>query len=188
MCNFVPMKPLRYIYACLISMALAACNAGNTDVCRIHGTMMDPSHDGMTVYLVPLENPDSIGVDSTVIENAHFEFETQKHILAAVRMAFFNRAHAQQILVVTEPGDIQVTMGDVSSSAGTPQNDSLQAWKEATEFYQSQRLAARNEPQAVLDSLEQNYMYYTWKMTEGLGDCLLSQFFHTHILNHEEPR
>lgn len=43
------------------------------------------------------------------------------------------RYGTQDLLIVTEPGEISVVIDSVSSGRGTPQNDALQAWKELKE-------------------------------------------------------
>ena len=50
----------------------------------------------------------------------------------AVVSAAYHRDKGQNLLVVTEPGDIYVTIGPESTGGGTPQNDSLQVWKNLT--------------------------------------------------------
>ena len=100
-------------------------------VCRIHGTMESDAWDGKRVFLVPMEGlRDAAHVDSVVIVNGHFEFTADTVEMKIVRMDYHFRKGAQDLLIVSEPGDIEVTIGNDSKASGTPQNDSLQVWKD----------------------------------------------------------
>ena len=75
-----------YILYTLIFMAFLASCSQTSKECRIHGVMQDKSRDGKTIYLVPMENSTKDNVDSTIIKDGKFEFVTQKHIMAIVRV------------------------------------------------------------------------------------------------------
>lgn len=116
----------------LSSVGLAGCQKGEKDgVCRIHGTMESPQWNGKRIFLVPMQGPqDAAHVDSVVIENAKFEFTVDTMEMKVIRVDYHYREGAQDLLVVSEPGDVNVTIGGNSVSSGTPQNDSLQVWKD----------------------------------------------------------
>ena len=68
-----------------------------------------------------------------------FEFRGTEEKMADIRIERFKRLGNENLLVITEPGETYVTIGPVSSSRGTPQNDSLQVWKNLTkQYYQKQ--------------------------------------------------
>ena len=104
---------------------------------RVKGSTSQERLEGHRVFLVPYGSPtieDSIGVDSTEIKNGKFEFRGNKgEFLARVTMDRRVRYGTQDLLIVTEPGEISVVLDSVSSGRGTPQNDALQTWKELKE-------------------------------------------------------
>ncbi|MBQ2209644.1 MAG: DUF4369 domain-containing protein [Prevotella sp.] len=131
----------------LATMVLAGCQSKD-GVCRIKGTVSMEQFDGKQIFLVPLYGPQTAEyVDSVVIKDGKFEFTTDTVMMAKILMDYHFRFGVQTLLVVTEPGELQVSIDSVSSAHGTPQNDSLQAWKEVTERhnrdYGMANLAAR---------------------------------------------
>ena len=116
---------------------LASCSRSNEYV--IYGTVSNPDLEGAQVFLVPLENPVKETIDSVYIKNQMFEFRGTEEKMADIRIERFKRLGNENLLVITEPGETYVTIGPVSSSRGTPQNDSLQVWKNLTkQYYQKQ--------------------------------------------------
>ena len=71
---------------------------------------------------------------------------------------------------MTEPGETHVTIGQVSSSRGTPQNDSLQVWKNLTKHYNmhvsSLRTQGRKDDAAAL---RESYIARTRQMASKVG-------------------
>lgn len=184
------MKTHHILILC-VAWALAGCTAALQDECRIHGEMADHSRDGKKIYLVPLTRPDSVGVDSTVIVDGKFEFATRKRMMAIVRVELLSRFGLEDLLVVTEPGDLSVRIGEVSSGAGTPQNDSLQQWKDYTrrhnqrlrayldimdKAYRAGDTLALNEARNIADSLRRGYRHYSRQLAERVGEGLLRDF------------
>lgn len=127
------MKNLLYILLSLIFLSVACCSRGADDGYVIKGSTTQSRLEGERVFLVPYGTKayeDSIGVDSTVVRNGRFEFRGHKgEFLARVTMDKRVRYNTQDLLIVTEPGQITVVIDTVSSGHGTPQNDALQAWK-----------------------------------------------------------
>ena len=109
-------------------MALASCQ--NNHKCLIEGTVGNSDLNGKRIFLVPVFHEDSLGVDSVVIQNNRFQFERNEEFLADIRVDYHFRYGTESLLVVTEPGVVKVVIDSVSSGGGTPQNDSLQVWKE----------------------------------------------------------
>lgn len=98
----------------------------------IEGQLTDKSYDGEYMYLVPIEGATAETVDSVLIKDGAFRFEGDAsesgiHIL---RTRPLLRLELQELLVVTEPGQIDVVIDSISVAKGTPQNDALQKWKE----------------------------------------------------------
>ncbi len=116
----------------LVSTGIVCCT-GSKDEYVIKGSTSQSRLDGERVFLVPYGSKsfeDSIGVDSTVVKNGKFEFRGHKgEFLARVTMDKRVRYGTQDLLIITEPGEITVVIDSISSGKGTPQNDLLQAWK-----------------------------------------------------------
>ncbi len=135
------------IICSLLAPAFLSCQQSqeaSSDVCRIHGTIPE-EWNGVRVFLVPTTiRADASTVDSTVIENGKFEFVKDTTGIYDIRVDYHFRRGLQQLIVVTEPGDVQVQLGPTSSAVGTEQNDSLQAWKVFIEGRQSGFVALRD--------------------------------------------
>jgi len=101
----------------------------------ITGTLPSPNYDGEWLYLVPAEGPHPRKVDSVQIMNSQFKFEGDKEQMSIVRTRLLLRFKVQELLVITEPGNIKIVLDSVSSAKGTPQNEVLQHWKENFEQY-----------------------------------------------------
>lgn len=127
------MKKILLLLPALILM-LSSCKESN--VCRIHGKVANEQLNGKRIFLVPLFGPQTAEyVDSIEVKDGKFEFETDTTMMAKILMDYHFRIGVQTLLVVTEPGDLEVTIDSVSFGHGTPLNDSLQAWKELTEHH-----------------------------------------------------
>lgn len=125
---------LIFLMATAAIVLLNSCKRDTT--CRIHGKVGIERLNGKRIFLVPLFGPQTAEyVDSVVIENGKFEFATDSAKMFKILVDYHYRLGVQQLLVVGEPGDIEVTIDSISSAGGAPQNDSLQAWKELTQQY-----------------------------------------------------
>lgn len=116
----------------VVSMVvMAGCQSPNKQLCRIHGKMESGRWDGKKIFLVPMFGlQDAAHVDSVVIKDGTFEFAVDTVEMKVIRVDYHYRDGVQDLLVVSEPGDIEVTIGANSITSGTPQNDSLQVWKD----------------------------------------------------------
>ena len=127
------MKKLFYLLLAFVCTGIICCTGKDKDEYVIKGSTSQSRLDGERVFLVPYGTKayeDSIGVDSVVIKNGKFEFRGHKgEFLARVTMDKRVRYGTQDLLIVTEPGEITVVIDSISSGKGTPQNDLLQAWK-----------------------------------------------------------
>ena len=143
----------------LTAVLLCSCN---NDGYHIRGTVTDPSLEGAIVFLVPVTEPVHLperdNLDSTFITNGHFDFKGTRERMVDVRIEKFKRMNVQNLLLVTEEGEIDVVLGQCSSGGGTPQNDSLQVWKDITE----NRGRSGLTPQA--------YIERTRSMAHSVGD------------------
>ncbi len=136
---------------------LASCSQNTKYV--IYGTVSNPDLEGAQVFLVPLENAVKENIDSVYIHNQTFEFRGTEEKMADIRIERFKRLGTENLLVVTEPGEIYVTIGQISSGRGTRQNDSLQVWKNLTKQYYQKQLT------------REVYVDRTRKMASDLGEA-----------------
>lgn len=120
-------------------MVMAGCKTATKEICRIHGTMESSRWDGKKIFLVPMFGlQDAAYVDSVVIKDGKFEFTADTTEMKVIRVDYHYRDGVQDLLVVSEPGDVKVTIGANSVSGGTPQNDSLQVWKDKMTSFNSE--------------------------------------------------
>ena len=129
---------------------LVSCSQSSEYV--IYGTVSNSDLEGAKVFLVPLENAVKENIDSTYIRNQAFEFRGTQERMADIRIERYKRFGNENLLVVTEPGELYVTIGQVSSGRGTPQNDSLQVWKNLTR--QHYQLAGGLRSQGDMEGLK----------------------------------
>lgn len=153
-----------------MALMLMSCADHSHDF-SIYGTVTDPELEGACIFLVPyLEKviePTKENLDSTFISGGKFEFHGNVERLSDIRIERRRRINVQNLLVLTEPGTINVTIGRVSSSAGTPMNDSLQLWKELTKQYRLEMYEATD--QAVKDSLTLSYDNRSRELASNCG-------------------
>lgn len=150
------------------AVMLASCSQEKGYV--IYGTVSNPELEGAQVFLVPLENPVKETIDSVVIHNQMFEFRGTEEKMADIRIERYKRYGNENLLVVTEPGETFVTIGQVSSGRGTPQNDSLQVWKNLTmQYYQQSGSLRKQGMKAEADALREAYVARTRQMASNVG-------------------
>lgn len=168
--TYMRMRKLSCLTIMALCLAAAGCGGSHREY-TIKGSTSQDRLNGEKVYLVPYGSPqliDSLGVDSVVIKDGKFEFRGDRGVyLARVTVDIRARYGTQDLLVVTEPGEISVMIDSVSYGKGTQQNDLLQSWKELKEsndrvqWYESQHARFLEEKgdtvsaRALRDSLEQ---------------------------------
>ncbi len=161
-------KALIFLFA-LSAVLFFSC--GRNDQYRIHGRVTANDLEDMQIFLVPLGHETAEFVDSVHIHNHEFFFKGKEHWMCEIRLGKYHRDKGQNLLVVTEPGDIYVTIGPDSSGGGTPQNDSLQVWKDLT--------IARNKVfgplydagrKAEADSVHNAYKERTRELARNVGE------------------
>lgn len=159
----------KIIFTLLAGTALlASCSQDKGYV--IYGTVSNPDLEGAQVFLVPLENATKETIDSVYIHNQMFEFRGTEEKMADIRIEMYKRYGNENLLVVTEPGETFVTIGQVSSGRGTPQNDSLQVWKNLTmQYYQQSGSLRKQGMKAEADALRDSYAARTRQMASNVG-------------------
>ena len=164
----------------LLLVAVASCDGRqepSASLCRIHGVAPNPNLEGKQIFLVPLTNDTRWNVDSVVIRDGRFAFERDTLMMAKIIIDYHFRQGFQPLLVVVEPGDIHVEIDSISSAHGTPQNDSLQMWKQSTEAQNARQVALRKDGRvAEADSLHLAYKRYTRQLAANLREGVLHDF------------
>lgn len=164
----------------LLLVAVASCDGRqepSAGLCRIHGVVPNPNLEGKQIFLVPLTNDTRWNVDSVVIRDGRFAFERDTLMMAKIIIDYHFRQGFQPLLVVVEPGDIHVEIDSISSAHGTPQNDSLQMWKQITEAHNARQFALRKDGRvAEADSLHLAYKRYTRQLATHLREGVLHDF------------
>ena len=165
-----------FVLTALLGVLLFSCS--HPDRYRIHGRVTSNDLEGIQVFLVPVGHEEPENVDSVVIHNHEFFFKGDKHWMCAIRLDRYHRDKGQNLLVATEPGDIYVTIGPDSSGGGTPQNDSLQVWKDLTIASNQEWVDLMNAGRKDLaDSSHAVYKDRTRKMALAVGeDSMLGEF------------
>jgi len=152
-------------------MMIAACSGTPKGTYIIHGTVTSPDLEGAQIFLVPLENASKETIDSVVIKNQTFEFTGTEEKIADLRIEKMKRIGTENLLVVTEPGDIYVSIGQVSTGMGTIQNDSLQVWKNLTMEYNtiSNEFLRQGNREAVTN-LHASYKARSKEIAKNVGE------------------
>lgn len=115
----------------LAAFALLSCTDNRNDVLIIKGKVKDSMLNGYPVYFRPQPFPTDDIVLSSTIKNGKFEFRIPADSLYVGDIVLTRSLDIQyeKLLIAVEPGVLNVNFGPVSSSGGTPLNDTLQCWK-----------------------------------------------------------
>ena len=169
------MKKILFLTVAAAAFLLCACGR---DEYRIHGRVTSNELEGVKIFLVPYGHEERENVDSVLIHNHEFEFRGREHWMCTLRLISHERHKGQNLLVATEPGDIYVTIGPDSRGGGTPQNDSLQVWKDLT-IEHNRRLGQLYDAGLKEEASEEHAAYRTrtQQMALELGeDSILGAF------------
>ena len=160
---------LAAVSICAGSLLSSCNNDTGKDEYIIKGTTSQTRLNGKKVFLSPFGKPgirDSIGVDSAFTKDGKFEIRGNRgKFLARVTIEINERFGTQDLLVVTEPGVINVVIDSVSSGNGTPQNDLLQQWKDLKTDHDRVQW---NRSQHIRHLLEQGDTVYAAALTDSL--------------------
>ena len=187
---------MRKILLCFIAVAavtmMFSCQSANNGKCRINGVVNGEQYEGKRIFLVPMYGPKTAEyVDSMEITNGQFHFEPDSAQMYKILLDYHYRFGLQPLLIVGEPGTIEVIIDSISHATGTPQNDSLEKWKVQTEIHNLQ-LAKMRKNIADLqmkgdtvqaqylaqraDSFHLAYKNYTRRMAKNLKEGVLYDF------------
>jgi len=177
----------KYLYP-LVFLFLLACE-NNKQLLSIEGTLPGTEYDGEIIYLVPFIGATIENVDSTYIKDGAFRFEKQvnQKDMMIIRTRPLLRLRLQELLVAIEPGELHVAIDSVSTSKGTPLNDSLQQWKEKKMKFEETRsvlkrmlLAADDDSKAEfqirLERLSKEYDESNYNFLQENRNNMVGQF------------
>lgn len=158
MSTFARMKNLFVLglLGLIVLVGFVSCQKEKYDgKCHITGTVVGEQYEGKRIFLVPFEGPATAEtVDSMEITNGTFHFEPDSVQMYKILLDYHFRMGLQPLLVIGEPGTIEVTIDSISSAHGTPQNDSLETWKKLTEEYQKSAAVMRNMAKNTQDTVQ----------------------------------
>lgn len=138
-------------------------------LCHIHGTVNE-RFEGKKIFLVPVDGPATMEtVDSVVITNGKFAFQSEPGEMKSIRIDFRYRTGVEDLLLVMEPGDVEVIIDTISSGKGTPMNDTLQLWKERTMLYYGRLNPLHQKRQEAVKSGDKATAEAIKTEMEGLG-------------------
>lgn len=187
---------MRKILLCFMTVAAAmmmfSCQSANNGKCYINGVVKGEQYEGKRIFLVPMYGPKTAEyVDSMEITNGQFHFEPDSAQMYKILLDYHYRFGLQPLLIVGEPGTIEVIIDSISHATGTPQNDSLEKWKVQTEIHNMQ-LAKMRKNIADLqmkgdtvqaqylaqraDSFHLAYKNYTRRLAKNLKEGVLYDF------------
>ena len=148
----------RIVYMALVALCMVGCKPSTSMIIR--GTAPTEC-EGLNVYLVPQPFPKAEEVDSTVILNGRFEFVVDAAEVRVCDITISRKSPVpfQRLLVMIEPGEVEVEIGEVSMGGGTQLNDELAEWKRvlSTAGNRADELRAeiaKQSDKAVIDSLK----------------------------------
>ena len=140
---------MKKILLCFMAVAAVAmfysCQQANDGKFYVEGVVNGEQYEGKRIFIVPLYGKKTAEyVDSMEITNGKFHFTKDSMQMYQILLDYHYRMGIQPLIVVGEPGTIQVIIDSVSHAVGTPQNDSLEQWKVRTEMHNLQLAKMRN--------------------------------------------
>ena len=178
-----------YLFTVLL---LGSCAQTDDGRCHIKGTVVGEQYEGKRIFLVPFTGPKTAEyVDSVEIKDGKFEFTPDSVQMYKILLDYHYRYGTQELLVIGEPGIVIVTIDSISHGGGTPQNDSLEVWKNAIQQHNARmaflsrsgdaakkqgQVAAADSMKAEADSLHLHFKKFTRRMAGNIKDEPLHSF------------
>ena len=191
---------MKKILLCFMAVAVAtmfySCQVEGSKECRIQGVVNGEQYEGKRIFLVPMNGPKTAEyVDSMEIKDGKFyfskDFSKDTMQMYKILLDYHYRFGVQPLIIVGEPGTINISIDTVSHAMGTPQNDSLEKWKVRTEMHNRELGKMRRfiaELQMRGDSAQANYITqradsfhlvykkYTRRLAENMKEGVLHDF------------
>ena len=188
-------KKVLPFYLFTLLLLFGSCQQSNDGKCHIEGTVNGEQYEGKRIFLVPNSGPATMEtVDSMEIKDGKFHFEPDSVQMYKILLDYHYRIGLQPLLIVGEPGTINVTIDSISHATGTPQNDSLEQWKIQTEIHNRQlgmmrkNMAELNKRgdslqakyiQQRTDSFHLVYKNYTRQLAKNMEGSVLGDFLNS---------
>lgn len=178
------LKKNKELITSVLLLFMVSCNKPTFE---IKGQLPDSKYDGEWVFLVPMEKHTVKDVDSVLIKNNSFVFKGNIERVAVIRMRMALRLRFQELLVVTEPGQINVQLDSISSAMGTPQNNALQKWKDYRQETSSKLMLERKErnikPYETFcdDKIKRESYEFNYKLLKEMGNNTLGNFLYNTV-------
>ena len=188
-------KKVLPFYLFTLLLLFGSCQQSNDGKCHIEGTVNGEQYEGKRIFLVPNSGPATMEtVDSMEIKDGKFHFEPDSVQMYKILLDYHYRIGLQPLLIVGEPGTINVTIDSISHATGTPQNDSLEQWKVQTEIHNRQlgmmrknmtELNKRGDSlqakyiQQRADSFHLVYKNYTRQLAKNMEGSVLGDFLNS---------
>ena len=188
-------KKVLPFYLFTLLLLFGSCQQSNDGKCHIEGTVNGEQYEGKRIFLVPNSGPATMEtVDSMEIKDGKFHFEPDTMQMYKILLDYHYRMGLQPLLIVGEPGTINVTIDSISHATGTPQNDSLEQWKIQTEIHNRQlgmmrkNMAELNKRgdslqakyiQQRADSFHLVYKNYTRQLAKNMEGSVLGDFLNS---------
>ncbi len=185
-------KQLILLMFMAVLTALTSCTKNEYEgKCVIEG-IANPRFNGKQIFIVPMDAPyDATRIDSMVVKDCMFRFVRDTTELCRITVERRARFAVQDLLVVTEPGVLHVTIDTISDSYGTRQNDSLSVWKaEEMEFnkecyvrrqlmkeaHRSKDTLEEARLKAEIDTLRKQHKIRGRQLADNLGEGPLYEY------------
>ena len=188
-------KKVLPFYLFTLLLLFGSCQQSNDGKCHIEGTVNGEQYEGKRIFLVPNSGPATMEtVDSMEIKDGKFHFEPDSVQMYKILLDYHYRMGLQPLLIVGEPGTINMTIDSISHATGTPQNDSLEQWKIQTEIHNRQlgmmrkNMAELNKRgdslqakyiQQRADSFHLVYKNYTRQLAKNMEGSVLGNFLNS---------
>ena len=191
---------MKKILLCFMAMAAVtmffSCQQNGSKECTIQGIVKGEQYEGKRIFLVPMYGPKTAEyVDSMEIKDGKFfftkDFSKDTMQMYKILLDYHYRFGVQPLIIVGEPGTINITIDTISHAVGTPQNDSLEKWKVRTEIHNRELGKMRkyiSELKINGDSVQAKYLLqradsfhlvyknYTRKLAENMKEGVLHDF------------
>jgi hypothetical protein len=180
-----------------ILMLLLKLSCTSKETFKVEGRIIDETLNGSKVYLVALDGPISRDVDSTIIIDGNFSFEKKADSLCVriLRLPVRYPNAIEDLVVVTESGNLNAVLSGNSHGEGTRLNNILQEWKDKKRANDSTQFDLyskknRTENPVVADSLmkvsetnSKSFMSETLSLLNdnlqnGIGLLLFKVYYH----------
>jgi hypothetical protein len=158
---------MKSILIAFIALLLTtSCN--HKETFKVEGKVPDDKFSGSKIYFVALDGPITKNVDSTIINNGLFSFDTEADSLCVkiLRVPARFPDIIEDLVVVTEPGILKVVMSVKSHGEGTRLNSILQKWKGEKRAYDSIQweIYSRKNNSALTQEASDSLMNYSNKL------------------------